>query len=252
VAYEVIKRVGGRAYRYRVESYRDPETRRVRGKWTYLGRVEGEGTLSPERQARPSSRGRLLDALERLLETHEVAALSTGLVAQEAGLAYGTFYRYFKDLDHIVREAMLRHANSMEQLGNGFSGELASAQHERVKIVAWIADTVTSARSRPGVTRAWFVASNQDPVIVVERQRRFDATVEQFTAYITRLNEAGLAAVAAPRFNAYALVALASAVVRECAVERTFTDEKLAGIADVLIDMCGLTLPVALPEAAAV
>ncbi len=74
VAYEVIKRVSGRAYRYRVESYRDPETRRVRGKWTYLGRVEGEGTLSPERKARPSSRDRLLDAVERLLETNELAS----------------------------------------------------------------------------------------------------------------------------------------------------------------------------------
>ena len=55
VAYEVIKRVSGRAYRYRVESYRDPVTRRVRGKWTYLGRVEGEGTLSPERKSRRRS-----------------------------------------------------------------------------------------------------------------------------------------------------------------------------------------------------
>jgi len=76
VAYEVIKRVGGRAYRYRVESYRDPETRRVRGKWTYLGRVEGEGTLSPERQARPSSRTRLLNALEELLGMRDLPASS--------------------------------------------------------------------------------------------------------------------------------------------------------------------------------
>jgi len=99
MAYEVIKRVSGRAYRYRVESFRDPETKRVRGKWTYIGRVEGEGTLSPERKARPSSRDRLLDALERLLENHDLALLSTGMVASEAGLAYGTFYRYFKDIN---------------------------------------------------------------------------------------------------------------------------------------------------------
>ena len=35
--HDVIKRVGRRAYRYRVESYRDAETQKVRKRWTYLG-----------------------------------------------------------------------------------------------------------------------------------------------------------------------------------------------------------------------
>ena len=121
MAYEVIKRVSGRAYRYRVESYRDPETRRVRGKWTYLGRVEGEGTLSPERKARPSSRERLLDAVERLLETNELSTISTGMVASEAGLAYGTFYRHFRDLAHVVRDAMVRETANLEKLNERFA-----------------------------------------------------------------------------------------------------------------------------------
>ncbi|MFN2460732.1 MAG: TetR/AcrR family transcriptional regulator [Candidatus Velthaea sp.] len=240
MAYEVIKRVGGRAYRYRVESYRDPETRRVRGKWTYLGRVEGEGTLSPERQARPSSRTRLLDALERLLENHELGGISTGMVAQEAGLAYGTFYRYFKDLDHIVREAMLRRSTASERLREDLTSPTGSAGGERDKMIAWVRETVANAQSRPGLLRAWYVASNQDAAVVAERQSRFDAMVDCFAGYIEKLNAAGLAAVCAPRFNAYALVALITAVVRECAVERTFTDAKLDGILDVVVDLAGL------------
>jgi len=250
MAYEVIKRVGGRAYRYRVESYRDPETRRVRGKWTYLGRVEGEGTLSPERQARPSSRSRLLDALERLLETHEISALSTGMVAHEAGLAYGTFYRYFKDLDHIVREAMLRHGATTERLREVFLAPLASIDEERDKVVAWVEEVVANAQTQPGLLRAWHVASNQDAAVVTERQARFDAMVDGFTEYIDRLAAAGIAKASAPRFNAYALVALINAVVRECAVERTFTDVKLAGIIEVIVDLFGL--PVRGAEVAAI
>ncbi|GAC1402421.1 MAG: hypothetical protein NVSMB64_02250 [Candidatus Velthaea sp.] len=240
MAYEVIKRVGGRAYRYRVESYRDPETRRVRGKWTYLGRVEGEGTLSPERQARPSSRSRLLDALERLLELHEIGALSTGMVAHEAGLAYGTFYRYFKDLDHVVREAMLRHGATTERLREVFLGTPGTVDEERDKLSAWVEEIVANAQARPGLLRAWHVASNQDAAVVAERQLRFDAMVDNFTDYIERLRGAGLAKVSAPPFNAYALVALITAVVRECAVDRTFTDVKLAGILEVIIDLAGL------------
>lgn len=240
MAYEVIKRVGGRAYRYRVESYRDPETRRVRGKWTYLGRVEGEGTLSPERQARPSSRSRLLDALERLLETHELSALSTGMVAHEAGLAYGTFYRYFKDLEHIVREAMLRHSATTERLRENLLAEPTTIEAERDKVIAWLEEIVANAQARPGLLRAWHVASNQDAAVVAERQLRSDEMVETFAAYIGKLNAAGLTRVSAPSFNAYALNALIIAVVRECAVERTFNEVKLAGIIDVVVDLAGL------------
>jgi AcrR family transcriptional regulator len=240
LAYEVIKRVGGRAYRYRVESYRDPETRRVRGKWTYLGRVEGEGTLSPERQARPSSRTRLLDALERLLESHELSALSTGMVAHEAGLAYGTFYRYFRDLDNIVREAMLRHSSLSDELVAKLDDEVGTADEERARITQLIDGLIAAARERPGLLRAWHVASNQDPAVVSARQQRFDAFVERLGGYIERLNAAGITKVATPQFSAYAFAALMTAVDRECAVEKSFTDEKRTGIREVVLDLFGL------------
>lgn len=239
MAYEVIKRVGGRAYRYRVESYRDPETRRVRGKWTYLGRVEGEGTLSPERQARPSSRSRLLDALERLLESYDTTSLSTGMIAHEAGLAYGTFYRYFKDLDHIVREAMLRHDATSTRLREALAVNLGDADAERDKVVAWLEEVVASAQAKPGLVRAWHIASNVDAAVVAERQSRFDRDVASFVDYMKRLQGAGLGSVSSPQFNAYALVALITAIVRECAVEKTFTDDKFTGIVDVVTDLMG-------------
>ncbi len=239
MAYEVIKRVGGRAYRYRVESYRDPETRRVRGRWTYLGRVEGEGTLSPERQARPSSRSRLLDALERLLETHDPTTLSTGMIAHEAGLAYGTFYRYFNDLDHIVREAMLRHDATSARLREALAVNLGDADAERDKVLAWLEEVVAAAQAKPGLVRAWHIASNVDAAVVAERQARFDRDVESFAEYLKRLQDAKLAVVTSPQFSAYALVALITAVVRECAIEKTFNEHKLAGIAEVVTDLMG-------------
>lgn len=241
VAYEVIKRVGGRAYRYRVESYRDPETRRVRGKWTYLGRVEGEGTLSPERQARPNSRTRLLDALERLLETTELSAISTGMVAHEAGLAYGTLYRYFRDIDHVVREAMLRHSTTLESSRRALLADPTTFDAEREKVSAWIAETVADAEAHPGLLRAWHVASNADATIVIARQQDFDALTDVFATYIAKLNAAKITNSTNASFSAYALVALMTAVVRECAVERTFTPEKLVGIVDVVIDLVGLS-----------
>ena len=239
MAYEVIKRVGGRAYRYRVESYRDPETRRVRGKWTYLGRVEGEGTLSPERQARPSSRTRLLNALEELLGMRDLSALTTGIIANHAGLAYGTFYRYFKDVNHIVREAMLRYSATHDQLRDGLSLDVTTRSAECAKIATWVGKMVDEAQAQRGLIRAWHVASNADAALILERQHRFDAAVAAFARYIDRLNEAGLTNVRSPSFNAYALEALCTAIVRECAVEPPFVAEKIAGLRDVILDLFG-------------
>ncbi len=239
MAYEVIKRVSGRAYRYRVESYRDPVTRRVRGKWTYLGRVEGEGTLSPERKARPSSRDRLLDAVERLLEKHELSAISTGMVASEAGLAYGTFYRHFRDLAHVVRDAMVRETTSLERIGERFDEAPGDRAAEREKLTAWVREAITATLARPGLSRAWFVTSNHDSLVVAERQKRSEANVERISRYLDALSAAGIAVRAQP-FAGYAIVALLGAATREAAIENAFSEAKYDGIISVVLELAGL------------
>ncbi len=239
MAYEVIKRVSGRAYRYRVESYRDPETRRVRGKWTYLGRVEGEGTLSPERKARPSSRERLLDAVERLLETNELATISTGMVASEAGLAYGTFYRHFRDLAHVVRDAMVRETANLEKLNERFAEPVTDTDTERAKLVSWVREAIAAVLLRPGLFRAWHVTSNHDWAVVAERQRRFEANVEHMARYLEHLHSAG-AAKSTPAFAAYAIIALVGAAAREAAIDKAFSEAKHDGIISVVTDLAGL------------
>ncbi len=242
MAYEVIKRVSGRAYRYRVESYRDPVTRRVRGKWTYLGRVEGEGTLSPERKARPSSRDRLLDAVERLLEKHELSAISTGMVASEAGLAYGTFYRHFRDLAHVVRDAMIRESSGVERKNARFEEPIGGRDAERAKLAAWTRESIGAALARPGLFRAWLVTSNHDSAVVAARQKRNDEVVERIGAYLERLRAAGVATRHAS-FSGYAIVALVGAAAREAAIDMTFSEAKYDGIISVVLELVGLESP---------
>jgi len=240
MAYEVIKRVSGRAYRYRVESFRDPETKRVRGKWTYIGRVEGEGTLSPERKARPSSRDRLLDALERLLESQDLAALSTGMVASEAGLAYGTFYRYFKDINVAVRETMMRHSNTIDRMCERFAEALAVREVEAAKVIAWAEDVLASASTRPGLLRAWFTASNSDAALIEERRRRHTVACEAATAYLRRIATASYVKIDAPEIVAYTILALVESSLRESVMERKPTSEStIAGFAAMTARLAG-------------
>ena len=115
MSHEVIKRVGARAYRYRVESYRDASSKKVRSRWTYLGRVDrpaddGEPpSVAPRTRRRTSeTRERLIEAFEFLLETLSFDRVTAGAVAERAGVAHGTFYRYFSDKAALLRAALDR------------------------------------------------------------------------------------------------------------------------------------------------
>ena len=221
LAYEVIKRVGGRAYRYRVESYRDRDTGRVRGKWTYVGRVDGEGTLSPDRTTRTSSRDKLLDAIDRLFDHHELSTISSGMVASEAGVAYGTFYRYFKDVDDAVRAALMRQSEPAAVLREYFTHPLGSHDQERARLECWAAAIITGALERPGLMRAWYAASNVDRTLIDMRRERANALSSALEEHISRLRSVDYAHVVDAPAAAFAVVALLEGAIRS----RTVAEE---------------------------
>ena len=241
LAYEVIKRVSGRAYRYRVESFRDPETRRVRGRWTYLGRVDPADAGLPERPPKPSSRDRLLDAVARLLASGDAESLSAGSIAREAGVAYGTFYRYFTDRGNAVREALLRHGPTMGDVQATFGAPIGKPDDERARISAWLRANADDARMRRGVVRAWHVYSNADEAVVKARRAAVDDAVECVARYLDALGAAGVASTSSARFAAYAIVALAVALGRDAAIEDDMAAEKIEGITTLAWELCGLS-----------
>ena len=241
MAYEVIKRVSGRAYRYRVESFRDPETRRVRGRWTYLGRVDAAEAGLPERPPKPRSRERLLDAVARLLADRDAETLSAGLIATEAGVAYGTFYRYFTDRAHAVREALLRHGPSLGDVDGLFAaGGPGTSAEERARLTTWMRESAAASLGQRGLVRAWHVYSNADDVVLAARREAMDRAVATIAAYLEALRAAGVAAPSQPQFAAYALVALVVAVGRDAALEGALPEHKIAGLSELAWDLAGL------------
>ncbi|MEA2784448.1 MAG: hypothetical protein QOF71_552 [Candidatus Eremiobacteraeota bacterium] len=240
MAYEVIKRVSGRAYRYRVESFRDPETRRVRGRWTYLGRVDPADAGLPERPTKLSSRDRLLEAVARLLATTDAETLSAGAIAHEAGVAYGTFYRYFTDRAHAVREALLRRGPSLGNVDSRFSHPAGTRESERERIASWLREVADTGRRERGVVRAWHVYSNADEAVVRARSAAVDAAVDRVTAYLDVLRGANVSGISSPRFAAYALVALVVALGRDAALEDDIRESDVAGLITLAHELCGL------------
>jgi AcrR family transcriptional regulator len=189
MAYEVIKTIGGRPYRYRVESARDPETGRVRNKWTYVGKADGAAPVK-RRTTGDETKARLKDAFSRLVEREAWADVTAGAVAREAGLAPGTFYRHFKDrlelLDLCTDEANAAlDARLTELLA---IAETRDAERERVRV--WAVELLRRPTASPGLIRLWSEVRAGDGVRVHRRNARIDA----FAAFIETLRARGFAA----------------------------------------------------------
>jgi AcrR family transcriptional regulator len=109
MAYEVTKRIKGRDYRYVVESYRDPQTKRRKTKWKYLGALDGDGLRAPVARARKQvTKGDVIAAVAKLLEFRDPEHVTVSVIAREAGISRSTFYRYFPDEQKVFDAALVR------------------------------------------------------------------------------------------------------------------------------------------------
>ncbi len=108
MAHVVTKRIKGRDYQYAVESYHDPETKRAKSRWTYLGVVEGDGVVrSPERRSRTRPvREEIVAATARLLAFRDPQHITVDVIASTAGVSHSTFYRHFRNQQEAMNGAI--------------------------------------------------------------------------------------------------------------------------------------------------
>ncbi|MDE2571810.1 MAG: TetR/AcrR family transcriptional regulator [bacterium] len=237
MAYEVTKRVGNRAYRYRVESYRDPESGRSRGRWTYLGRLAGDQTLPPEPPQTGQTRERLLDAAARLLERVDYRRLTAGAVAREAEVAHGTFYRYFKDRSDVLYHVLERIADEAARVKAELAMQpIGTLAEERARVRDRMRSMLRLRSSHPGTIRAWFALSATDPRVGRLRQLRREQAVEEWSTYFERLGESGHGAYAASSADAArALVAMLEGCIRHAAVDQgSMQDGEIEAAAEIV------------------
>lgn len=138
MSYEVVKTVRGRDYRYLVESYRDPQTGKVRNTWRYLGK--GLGEQPPRRHARADAmRANLTQALEALLEHRPWSAITVREVAAQAGVTPATVYRYFSSCDDLLRAAASEANDRLEARLAELHRLRGDRESERARFRAWVA-----------------------------------------------------------------------------------------------------------------
>jgi len=190
--YEVIKQIGGRAYRYQVERYRDPDSGKVRARWTYLGKAEGSLPAQGRRRPAAITRERLIDAVVQLAERVPWPDFSADAVAREAGLAHGTFYRYFRDRRSALLAAFEEWRKEIDRERPELDREIGTRAAERERLAAWVRSLVGAPLHRPGLFRAWFELAVEDQAHAAVHNERVESVLGGLADYLRRLGDAGL------------------------------------------------------------
>jgi AcrR family transcriptional regulator len=193
--YEVVKRVNGREYRYRVERYRDPATGKSRARWTYLGPVR-DG-LPRKRAAGGQTRDRLVDAVSELVEEMPWSDITADRIAARAKLAHGTLYRHFRDRWDVLRAAVARRRADLERERPRFDGPIQDRESERERLRGWVLSVVSLPLERPGLAHAYDELLKEHETDAAERRERGASAQAALTAYLQSLAGAGL--IAPPR-----------------------------------------------------
>jgi len=146
----------------------------------------------------------LIEAATELFSAHGYDAVGTPEIAQRAGVAVGTFYRYFDDKHEIYLEVSRRNIMEAYQAtieGLGPERFVGRARHETIS--ATIAVLFEHVLARPQLSRSFIEMSLRDPA-VAELRRAFEAvSVERLTALIAAIAPRGV--VPDPAATAYIL-----------------------------------------------
>lgn len=212
-AREVVKTIGTRRYRYRVERVRDETSGRMRARWTYLGRADGPAARAP-RPAASDARERLLGALGRLLDVGGDDLPPVSAIAREAGLAHGTFYRHFASKEAALDVLLGETQDALAELGPDVGRPPADRAAARAEIQRWAAAICERGRTRPGLVRASLRRFASDPRRRCVNDARRAAVVAALAAYLAALDRRGFARVSDAPALAAGIVFLLKAAFR--------------------------------------
>lgn len=231
MAYEVVKEIRGHAYRYSVESFRDPQTGKVKNKWTYLGRAEREGGALPKRRTgAEETRERILRAFLKLIERKKLKDVTPAAISREAGITPTTFYRHFHSRDDVVAVCTERATKEQDKRLAELAAIAPSAPEERKRLRAFAVDLVRRPSAPPALFRAWSALSPE-----TIREARHRQRISAFAAYIDDLQKRGYVPKDAhARRMAIALSMIVHMFTRRSMVEnKLLSEEDYAVVGDV-------------------
>jgi AcrR family transcriptional regulator len=216
VAYEATKRIKGRAYRYRIEGYRDLRTGRPRKRWHYVGRVLQDGAIAaPSSHWRRASREQIAAATVDLLKTRDPSRVTVSVIARQAGISTATFYRYFPNRYAAFAAALTCLADRTFR-NMTLDGPLGKREEEARRVSGWLDGLQRAVLGQRAFRWSFTTAEGSIALARIDRSSLKHDTQHILAAYLSRLHRAGLARVADP-------LRLAESIIRICVAFNYFT-----------------------------
>jgi len=157
-------------------------------------------------------------AFLELVESGSYSAVTAGMVAAKAGLAHGTFYRYFRDKRAVFMAALDRVREELERDRPTFDPPFGDVRAERARVRAWTTTLLTKPALHAGMLRAFYDALEGDPELQALRRERRAARMSALARYLQQLDDAGIVEIDDPVALAAALTVLVDAALRESVI----------------------------------
>jgi AcrR family transcriptional regulator len=205
VGYEVTKRIKGRDYRYIVDSYRDPETKRRKARWQYVGAVEnGEVRAGVPRPRKRIDRDEIIAATARLLEFRDPEHLTAGVIARSAGISRSTFYQHFQNQHEAITQALTRIGDEALRAVRPLPAP-RDLQEARDQFRHWCDALVQSVGLGRALQRAVHHGYSSTIAARLDESRIAETPVFHMERFFQQLNDAGLASIKDPKALARAI-----------------------------------------------
>jgi AcrR family transcriptional regulator len=220
MAYQVTKLIAGREYRYHVEGFRDPRTQRVKQRWTYLGRVKGNGLTAVRRRSRGDVRTRILAAALDVLDKRDVTHVTIDVLVRAARVSRTTFYRHFSGRTDVLSAAVDSVYDQLLEIPFSAEEPLVSAARERARLASWIQSLLRAVVQRPGIHRVMLSEKSIGKERAKQARANRETVLRSLIAYLKRLDKAGIADIGDATLLANAISCMTSGVVKQLVYDR--------------------------------
>jgi AcrR family transcriptional regulator len=215
-----------------VRSERDAVTGKFRNRWTYLGRADAAERPAPPR-VRRNARAALLDALERLFASVDPDAVTAAAIATEAGVAHGTFYRYFRNKQDAIVALVERVADAANER-DALEAIPASRDAARVALRTWAERLLRKPERHGALFRALYTLSSQDAALLAHRRERREAFIRRLRAFLEMTVACGFATIDDPDGTALAIRSMIDGLFREALQIEPLDDARIAACVGVI------------------
>lgn len=200
MAYEVTKRIKGHDYRYVVETLVDPQTRRRKAKWTYVGPAGGNGIREDvaRREKKHVTKDDIVAATAKLLETRDAEHITVSVIASAAGASRSTFYRFFDNQETVLNAALIAICDRAIREHPRLDRDVRTADEARSTFYAWAKAHYGTIAAQRAVRRALTQGEDGKLRMHFERSQLERDPWGELETFFRAIDASGLSAIPDP------------------------------------------------------